>query len=200
MIRALRRDDVPALIPLHADAFRDSMGVRLGDRYLAAFLHWFTRAPDAVGLVDDDGRQIRGYVFGAPDGYGRRLNRDLLGEIALGMATHPGVLLHANFLTSLPSRLVGLMSGRAHPASGHGEAVFALTGIGVAPRHRGHGIAGTLVDAFELEASRRGFARLILDVYADNAPARSLYEKRGWRLARTTGRVLLYEKSCASAS
>lgn len=49
------------------------------------------------------------------------------------------------------------------------------------PAHRRQGLAATLLARFEAEARARGAARAFLEVAEDNAPARALYEGRGYR-------------------
>ena len=47
--------------------------------------------------------------------------------------------------------------------------------------HRRRGIAAKLSEAAEERVRARGFDRIALDVDVDNAPARALYEKLGYR-------------------
>jgi [ribosomal protein S18]-alanine N-acetyltransferase len=60
----------------------------------------------------------------------------------------------------------------------HGEAAV-LASIYVIPDQRGHGLGGTLLDQFIVDAHAQGFAKLTLGVKPDN-PARRLYEKAGF--------------------
>jgi ribosomal-protein-alanine N-acetyltransferase len=53
----------------------------------------------------------------------------------------------------------------------------------VAGDARRRGVGATLLAAFESEARRRGAEAAFLEVAADNAPARRLYERAGWRVA-----------------
>lgn len=56
-----------------------------------------------------------------------------------------------------------------------------LWGMYVHERARGRGLAGELVEALLAEARREGVAHVLLTVAADNAPARRLYERSGFR-------------------
>jgi ribosomal protein S18 acetylase RimI-like enzyme len=62
-----------------------------------------------------------------------------------------------------------------------------LIAMYVAPRARGRGVGERLVRAVLDEAQRRGRRRVVLQVTDDNAPARALYERMGFRL--TGGRT-----------
>ena len=52
----------------------------------------------------------------------------------------------------------------------------------VHPDHRRTGLGRDLLFAFELNARKRGAAAAFLEVSADNAAARALYERSGWRM------------------
>lgn len=56
-----------------------------------------------------------------------------------------------------------------------------LHAIGVSPPARRRGLASELLAACESEWSRRGVARVFLEVAHDNTAARALYDRRGWR-------------------
>ena len=59
--------------------------------------------------------------------------------------------------------------------------IARLYSIAVAPEARGAGIGEELLAAAEREARRRGRTRFRLEVRTDNAAARRLYERRGYR-------------------
>jgi GNAT superfamily N-acetyltransferase len=50
----------------------------------------------------------------------------------------------------------------------------------VAPEARGRGVGERLLAAAEAWAKRRGYSLLTLNVFMENAPARSLYERTGF--------------------
>jgi ribosomal-protein-alanine N-acetyltransferase len=58
-----------------------------------------------------------------------------------------------------------------------------LLTLAVAPEARRQGIARLLMDRFHGQAAARGAAETLLEVAADNAPARALYAVCGYRLA-----------------
>lgn len=62
----------------------------------------------------------------------------------------------------------------------HGGQVADLMTITVAPAHRGSGLGTELLDELEARATARGAEALMLEVRADNAPARALYDRRGY--------------------
>ncbi|WP_376876840.1 GNAT family N-acetyltransferase [Albirhodobacter sp. R86504] len=85
---------------------------------------------------------------------------------------------------------------------------FMVDGIVVRPDWRGRGVGAALVEAACIEARRRGYDFVRLDVVASNTRARALYERMGFIVTRerrslitaiTFGfrRVLVMEKSIA---
>ena len=61
------------------------------------------------------------------------------------------------------------------------ESTAGLFAMWVAPEARGAGVGGALVDRVIAWARDAGFAKLLLDVADQNAPAIALYESRGFR-------------------
>lgn len=70
----------------------------------------------------------------------------------------------------------------------HGGDVADLMTLTVAPRGRGQGLGGDLLREVEARAEARGAAYLMLEVRADNGPARSLYERAGYAVLTTRPR------------
>ncbi len=71
-----------------------------------------------------------------------------------------------------------------------GYAVPSL-GIAVHPAARGLGLARAFMSFLHAAAALKGAARVRLKVYPDNAPARRLYERLGYRLEPAAGGQLL---------
>ncbi len=61
-----------------------------------------------------------------------------------------------------------------------GEAADVMT-IAVAPEAQGRGLGARVLAELEARALARGAQHGLLEVRADNAAARSLYERAGWR-------------------
>jgi ribosomal-protein-alanine acetyltransferase len=85
-------------------------------------------------------------------------------------------------------------------------AAARLTSIAVNPQGAGHGLGTRLLEAMETKATAAGAQRMRLEVRADNAIARKLYDRAGYRLVETLednyedgGAALRYEKALASA-
>lgn len=68
----------------------------------------------------------------------------------------------------------------AYAGLDHGGQVADLMTITVAPSHRGSGLGVQLLDELESRATAGGAEALMLEVRADNTPARALYDRRGY--------------------
>ncbi|MBZ0294176.1 MAG: GNAT family N-acetyltransferase [Anaerolineae bacterium] len=198
-VRPARLSDLPAYVPLHQAAFAGSMGVELGKRYVTNFLKWFITDPEALNLICEADGRLAGYAFGAPQGYNTRMNRALIGTIALATITHPWLFARSGFLAQLPERLRHLL-GRSNkapsPALSSDEPprrLFRMVGLGVSPDFRRQGIGQQLIKAYEDEAWARGYEALQLSVYENNSGARALYETCGWKPIKSNGKVVTYQ-------
>ena len=70
----------------------------------------------------------------------------------------------------------------------HGGDVADVMTVAVAPRARGRGLGGLLLAELERRAAARGAASVMLEVRADNGPARALYERAGYQVLSTRRR------------
>jgi len=75
-------------------------------------------------------------------------------------------------------RVVGNATMRRAPAYGRG---YIIGNVAVLPDYRGHGIARQLMDACIERAREEGSSWVALEVRADNAPARHLYQSLGFK-------------------
>ena len=87
------------------------------------------------------------------------------------------------------SEFASLLSGPGTLLLGDGRAFLLgrvtldeaeILTLATHPGHRRQGLAAALLERFEAEARARGAARAFLEVAEDNAPARALYEGRGY--------------------
>lgn len=60
-----------------------------------------------------------------------------------------------------------------------------IGGFGVAPEHRGHGVASELLRSIESTARERGVTSIQLEVLAGNLPALNTYREAGFEVTRT---------------
>ena len=103
-----------------------------------------------------------------------------------------------NVMAFVDARPVGMASGVPGDAAGEAQVISMY----VAERARGTGVGEALLEAVAAWAVGRGFRTLCLDVRADNARARRVYERNGFAVAgevpRSTADEPLELRMCAS--
>ncbi|GAA4499474.1 GNAT family N-acetyltransferase/peptidase C39 family protein [Pseudaeromonas paramecii] len=118
---------------------------------------------------------------------------DLPALLALEQTAFPGDRLSSRqfrrFIKSDNSRTLvlqhdGQLAGYALVLFHHRTHLARLYSLAIVPALRGQGLAGHLMEACEQEALARGYLTLRLEVREDNAGARALYRKRGYRPIR----------------
>lgn len=190
-VRRATTSDLHALLPVHSAAFDGQLGPLFGRRYLLSFLRWFIEHPAAVSLVATQHDALDGYVFGAPDGYGRHLGPEIRPWVALGFLRHwPRIVVHPTFrrkLVMLGKHTLLKSAGPSPIFEATPRGCFCLVGIGTARASRGRGVGRQLIEAFCASVPDRD---IILDVYRDNAAARGLYERTGFAVLAEDGRVV----------
>jgi ribosomal protein S18 acetylase RimI-like enzyme len=184
---------LPQVVEIHLDAFKGSMGARLGSTYIKAFLNWLQRVEGAIALVarDEHGKAV-GYVIGAPLGYDRFFKKQLFWIAACAIMAKPWLLVSRHFRAIATARIrsfLGRPSTDPVDVPTLPEPAMSLVGIAVAPSAQGKKIGLQLVREFETKARERGFRSLRLSVYPDNKSARRLYEKCDWQPVYSQARI-----------
>ena len=175
MIRAATEPDVPSVARLHTSEIADGFLSSLGPRFLACLYRRIARHPGTVLLVADDHGEIVGFVAAAEST--GALYRSFLARDALRVALASG------------PRLVGaarrVVETLRYPAVTDAGACAELLAVAVAPRARGHGLGGALVEAATNELARRGHTAVRVVTASGNEPAMALYQRCGFRPAGT---------------
>ncbi len=170
---------------VHIRALAGSRTAIMGAAYARAFIDWFRRREHGgIALVAIDVRgDVVGYVIGAPLGYPRALSRHLVWIAAGAVIVRPWLFFRQQFRNGVLDRLLFLL-GRSLPHGAVPELpapTMSLVAIGVSPAARGKKIGLRLLQAFEAKARELHMRSLRLTTPSDNAAARRLYERCGWR-------------------
>jgi len=193
IVRVGGPNDRDLVVDLHREAFAGSMGVSLGRFYLRRFVSGFLNEPSFV-LVAVLGDRAVGYALAKPatSGGGWRLAP----WVVVAVLRRPNLLRRSDLRAEL-RRQVGQLRGGSVPARPPEAATVSLTGIGVRESARRSGVATALLDAYEAEARRRGFAEGRLTVYRSDDAPRRLYEHAGWQEAEPSASeaTLVYRKT-----
>ncbi len=183
VIEPIRDGLLPELVEVHMDAFRGYMNASIGRAYVRRFLCWFSRRSDGIALAAAVDGRVVGYVVGAPIGYERSMNRDLLWAAARGLALRPWLVLEKRFVERLGQRarqLLGWSAVHRPSLPDLPQPVMSLVGIGVSAEGRGSGVGRALMEEFERRCRHDGVRAMRLSVYASNQAARTLYDRAGW--------------------
>ncbi len=185
-IRALQMADIPKVAAIHSQAFPDSRSTRLGNRYIKKMFLWFYKYQPELSLVLETEGDIAGYVVGAIGGYGRKIFRFAIFEVAFGLAAHPKLWLDRRTFLLWRSYLQAFYPRKSHKTAqkmaGNSPVISAaLAGIAVDPAMKGKGFGKLLLSAFEQSAQKQGAQKLVLSVHENNLAACRLYEGGGWK-------------------
>ena len=174
---------IPRLTDCHLLAYADYMNTRLGHYYVESFIDWFRREESAIAFAACVGGKAVGYIVGAPQGYQRRVTRDMLIAAAAGALLRPSLIFEARFRNRIGQRLRLLVGNQTndHQLPRLSLPIMRLTSICVAPTEQRKGLGDRLLSRFESESRARGMKSLLLSVYPQNVAARRLYERRSWQ-------------------
>jgi len=67
-----------------------------------------------------------------------------------------------------------------------------LLSICVLPDYKGTGVAGKLIESFQLACAAEGYERLTLSVLSENSRAVAFYKKHGWRQSGKSGESIRF--------
>jgi ribosomal protein S18 acetylase RimI-like enzyme len=163
-----------AAVDLYWQAFGSKLGKVMGpDASALAFIGRVLRGNHAITALDDQGQLLGMAGFKTYEG-------SFAGGEVADIRSVYGVLGAA---WRLP--LLWMLSDDA--PSQH----FLLDGICVAPQARGLGVGTALMAAIEIEARKRGYAAVQLDVVDGNIRAKELYHRLGYRVEKVQSIGLL---------
>lgn len=179
---------------LHAEALPHGFFASLGHRFLRAYYLSFLDSPHGCAFAAGiEGAPI-GFVVGSFDPVAHRRftirchGARLAWEGGRALLRHPG--LGIDFLSTRLGRYTKAIARTLRPGGAPASAdedlrsqdgPGVLSHLAVLPAARGWGAGEALVDAFVMEARRRGVRRLELLTLADELGATSFYAHLGWR-------------------
>ena len=197
-IEETRQVHVKGMAQCHAKSFPGRFMTEMGCHWLCALYRFFITHHGGICrvAVDTDGKVVGLAVGGNP-----HIREEFL---STAMLRYP----HLIFWKFLSKRLVrrvllGELAGKlrrkrpvAHSgdtkASNAGIRTGNLLSICVLPDYKGTGVAGKLIESFQLACSAEGYERLTLSVLSENNRAVVFYEKHGWRQSEISGESIRF--------
>lgn len=182
-IRPLSHADLHDTVALHMSAFQGFYLTVLGPRFLYQYYRRVIEYGGGICLGAFDEGRLHGFVAGFvdPPGFCRTLR---VARVQLGLAALPA-------LAADPRRVLRFIrnyrrTGGAVDTAAASGAIAELASLAVHPEQEGHGVGGTLVQAFASEARARGARSVVLttDAHGNDAVNR-FYIRLGFTLARS---------------
>jgi ribosomal protein S18 acetylase RimI-like enzyme len=179
VIRAMRREDVPAVVALHVRSFPGFFLTFLGPAFLRLLYEGFLEGQDGVALVEDEASAIRGVVAGTLSQagfYSRLLSRR---RWAFAAATLKGLV----WRPAIAPRLVRALRRPEEARQASAEA--CLMSLAVDPSAGRRGLGRALVQAFCRELQARGAPAVCLTTDRDdNDGINRFYARLGFEVSR----------------
>lgn len=113
-----------------------------------------------------------------PRGGGVPLPDDVRARLVPALRGHPTTLVLLAFSGETP---VGIAVGFFGITTFQALPLLNIHDLAVLPGSRGRGVGRALLTAIETRARERGCCKLTLEVQDDNKPARTLYDRFGFR-------------------
>lgn len=195
-IRKMTHEDIPELVLVHIESFKESLNILAGKKYLSEVFAWFLHN-DHIALVSEQDNKLTGYVIGAPIGYEKAMNRALWKYGLTGLLTNPSRIFNLKLIRNIFKRIksiLGLSRLKSQPLVSELGFGISLVGIAVAERSKGSGNAKELVDGFEAAAKKRKADFIRLSVLRENKRAQAFYTKMNWTMHDTPAGLYYYKK------
>ena len=184
MVRKMTIEDIDELIPLHKEAFGNSINILAGRIYLYHMFKWFINSERIAIVGLDEEMKITGYVFGAKIGYDKGFNRYIWIYALIGLLRNPFSFFNFNLLLNIKKRIFSMLNLSKASSNKKNELYesigISLVGIAVHPKSQGSEFSSELINAFEDYAKNEGANYLRLSVHKENKRAQNFYLKHSW--------------------
>ena len=197
-IKEARQAHVPGMAQCHIKSFPGRFMTEMGYHWLCALYAFFIKHRGSICrlAVDADGK-IAGLAVG-----GDSHIRDEFLSSALFRYPH---LIFWKLLSKglvrrvLLQELAGKLGRKRTAANssdtkapGAGIRSGNLLSICVLPSYKGTGVAGKLIESFQLACAAEGYERLTLSVLKQNSRAVAFYKKHGWHQSGKSGESIRF--------
>jgi ribosomal protein S18 acetylase RimI-like enzyme len=197
-IQEARQVNVPGMAKCHIKSFPGRFMTEMGYHWLFALYRFFIKHRGSIRRVAVDANDK---VVGLAVGGDSHIRDEFLNS-ALFRYPH---LIFWKFLSKRLVRRVLLQElarklHRKRTAAHSGDTKAPsnivrsgnLLSICVLPDYKGTGIAGKLIESFQLACKAEGYERLTLSVVSENCRAVAFYKKHGWRQNGKSGESIRF--------
>ena len=184
---------IPGMAQCHAKCFPGRFMAEMGYHWLCALYRFFIKHRGSICRIAVD---AEGNIVGLAVGGNPHIRDEFLSS-ALFRYPH---LIFWKFLSKQLVRRVLLqeLAGKlrrkraaAHSGDTKSPSIGIRSGnllsICVLPDYKGTGVAGKLIESYQLACKTEGYERLTLSVLSKNSRAVAFYKKHGWRQSGKSG-------------
>jgi len=184
---------IPGMARCHIKSFPGRFMTEMGHRWLCALYRFFIRHNGSICRIALD---TNGKVVGLAVGGNPNIREEFLSS---ALFRHPHLILWKFLSKRLVHRVIlqeiagKLRRKRNINHSGNiiapsdGVRSGNLLSICILPNWEGIGVAGKLIESYQLACKAEGYQRLTLSVKKENRRAMAFYKKHGWRQSGTSG-------------
>lgn len=184
-IREYRSTDLERVLDIHMFAFKEHLNVLLGREYNRQMLAWFNQDRCVYFVAEDDAGFVIGYVFGAPWGYQRDMNKDLLNVAIKSILLRPWIVFNPKILRVIWIRLKTILgvNRKLHQTEvKYDGKIFSMIGMGIAPGTLRKGLGVSLYKRALISARDKGYNFVRVTVNRTNIRSRGMHEKIGFQI------------------
>ena len=189
---------IPGMAQCHIKSFPGRFMTEMGYHWLCALYLFFIKHRGGICrvAVDSEGKVVGLAVGGDP-----HIRDEFLSS---ALFRYPHLILWKFISKRLVRRVLlqklikKLYRKRTAAHSGDAKAPSAvvrpgsLLSICVLPDGKGTGVAGKLIESFQLACKAKGYERLTLSVVSENSRAVAFYKKHGWRQSGKSGESIVF--------
>ncbi len=195
-IRPMAVKDLDTVVDLHCDRFPNSRSTSLGRPFVRQMYRWFLIHEPALALVSEIDGRVEGFITGSRGGYGRRVFRFALPQVAWGVFRNPRLMFKRKTFLLWRSYAKALMPGAVRSAgpapSGASIERVGVASVAVSRTHSGEGLF--LVRALEQKAKAIGAKTLSASVELVNDRLIELHLRLGWEIYQRDAHAVSIQK------
>jgi hypothetical protein len=100
ILSGFKEEDANDLVRMHRNAFKEHFNSRIGNFYTKQFIRWFGNNDKAVFVQAKDRKtgKVLGYICGAKEGYGIKMNKNLLPSMLISFGMKPWIVFDKRFI------------------------------------------------------------------------------------------------------
>lgn len=162
---------------------------KFSKNYLNLRMNYVNKLECSITLVAfNSDNQLLGIVYGAPEGYKNKMNKDLLPKVIKMILLRPYMILNKAIISKFSNKFKSLFQNDAEDNHNQvninsiklEEPVLRLTGIVTYSHIRSKGVGKLLLDRYITEAKNMRYGSIILNTPTSNSKGIKFYQRNNW--------------------